>query len=194
MLQHLPVVCLPILAQRHRDTLVLEAQQEDLAGTAVPGVLSLGRICTFCSFCGGLRRSTKRDPGVEYGGIHSSREGSRLSWQYFCLAVSVWFGLSVCPMQAIVFKVYHVSLLSEFLGQVLLHLCSLIVSRATVPILNILLGLAISLWAWERAPATKPAAVRLVGWQAVLTRGPGGHLANGRDSESRGGAPGPLQC
>lgn len=48
MLQHLPVVCLPILAQRHRDTLVLEAQQEDLAGTAVPGALSLGRICTFC--------------------------------------------------------------------------------------------------------------------------------------------------
>lgn len=44
--------------------------------------------------------------------------------------------------------------------------------------MNILLSLAISLWAWERAPATKPAAVRLVGRRAVLTRGPGGRLAN----------------
>lgn len=114
MLQHLPVVCLPSLAQRHRDTLVLEAQQEVLAGTAMPGALSFGRIRTFCSFCGGLRRSAQRDPGVEYGGPPSDRKLLVLAvlWDS-CLAVSVWFGLSVYPMQAIVFEVSCVSLLSS---------------------------------------------------------------------------------
>lgn len=115
---------------------------------------------------------------MEYGGTPLFQRRKLLVLALFLFGC-VWFECFY-PVQAIVFKVSHVSVVfskSEFLGQALLHLCSLIVPRATVPVLNILLGLAIPLWAWERAPGTKPAAVRLVGWRAVLTLGPGGHTS-----------------
>lgn len=52
MLEHLSVACLPILAQRHRDTLVVEAKLKDLAGTVVLGTaLSFGRSCGYYLFC-----------------------------------------------------------------------------------------------------------------------------------------------
>lgn len=101
-------------------------------------------------------------------------------------------------MQAIVFKVSHVSVVfskSEFLGQALLHLCSLIVPRATVPVLNILLGLAIPLWAWEKSSRHKTSSSEARG--VASSADPGArwpHLTDGRDSESRGGAPGPFPC
>ena len=82
---------------------------------------------------------------MKEGRTTSSREGRCLSLQ--CCGFFGWLCFvgffNVYLMQVIVFNVSYVSLVSSLVwifGQILLHLCSLIVHRAAVPILNILVG------------------------------------------------------